>query len=351
MTLRILTLASSLLISAPALSLTEAELVEQARKEGKLNLATNTLGYGDLLSKAFEKKYPFLKINRTRFAMAEERYFNYHLMEMNDESRRADVVLRCQDRDLLNWLELDWAADLSELPNWENRPKVLEDDNRYVYFMGSPHVVFYNPAKIKEADLPRTYDELLEPKWKKKVALKSPYAGSSGAFLAQYVRANRDHDWFLRLGANKPYVGSSGKLVDKQVLSGAYPVGLARDVEVKTFGRSKLKYKLLEGKIPYQYQLAVVNKKAPNSAAARLFANFVLSPEAVALLESEGYSVGKVRAEQAANREFWEWDMTKIKNLAQHESAVALAQRQLKKGGAKMDMVRVQGMKMSKKAD
>ena len=67
-------------------------------------------------------------------------------------------------------------------PNWKSRPKRLEDDSRYVYFIGSPHVIAYNPDKLQESDLPKTYDELLDPKWDHKVVMRNPLGGNSPAF-------------------------------------------------------------------------------------------------------------------------------------------------------------------------
>jgi ABC-type Fe3+ transport system substrate-binding protein len=342
----LLPIALSLIVSMPALAVTEPELEELAKKEGKLHLATNGLGYGDLLLEEFRKRYPYLKVNHTVFEAAGPRYFFYGLMEAAKDEKRADVVLRCQDRDLLEWKDSGWLADLSDLPNWENRPRVLEDDKGYVYFLGAPHVVFWNPAKVKESDLPKSYDELLDPKWKGKVAVRSPLRGNSSAFFAHYIQDTRGNlDWFQKLGANKAFVGQSGFTTHLAVQNGKFPIGLSRDVELIGFARdlkkqgkkSKLMYKVMEGESPYQYQLALVNKTAPNSAAAKLFVNWLLKKETMALLEKAGYSVGERRAAQMQHKKVWEWKLSSVARMAMYESTISRAFRALVLGGATVE--------------
>ena len=188
----------------------QADLEAAARKEGALNLFTNGLEYGFVLERAFRARYPEIKIQHTVFQPAGPRYYDHSMMENEKSEFRADVVLRCQDRDLTEWVDSDWMADLSDLPNWSRRPKHIEDDSRYVYFLGAPHVLVYNPAKIKEGDLPKNYGELLDPKWKGKISLRSPLRGNSAAFFAHFIQANHvGITWFEKLSANHPFVGQS----------------------------------------------------------------------------------------------------------------------------------------------
>ena len=56
---------SIILNSSVGFAGTVADLESAARKEGSLNVFSNGLAYGDILVKAFEEKYPELKIKRT----------------------------------------------------------------------------------------------------------------------------------------------------------------------------------------------------------------------------------------------------------------------------------------------
>lgn len=326
---------------------TEAELVEAAKKDPVLHLVTNGLSYGDVLQAEFKKKYPFIQVKRTRFPATGARFYFYGLFTAENPEFRADVVFRCQDRDILDWKESGWLADLSDLPNWSQREGALEDDKSYVYFIGAPHVLFYNPKFTKEADLPASLEELTEPKWRGKVALRSPLAGSSSAFLVQYVQGTRGNlKWYAQMAENRAFVGQTGYSVHARVQKGKIPLGLSRDVEVIAFatdylnrekGKSSLKYKLLEKDLPYQYQLGMMNAHAAHPAAARLFFNYVLSAEARAHLEKAGFAVGERRAEQLKRPHIWQWKISESAHVPTYEAKLAKAFRLLRGHGATIE--------------
>jgi hypothetical protein len=93
----------TLALATSVFAVTEKELVEAAKKEGSLNLTTNFLYYGQVLVDGFKKKYPFIKINHSRFEPASKSF--YDDFETEDPNVRLDAMLRCQDRDLMDWYE------------------------------------------------------------------------------------------------------------------------------------------------------------------------------------------------------------------------------------------------------
>lgn len=350
---------SLLLPALSARAATEAELVEAAKKAPVLNLSTNGLTYGDVLQAEFEKKYPFIKVNRSRYPASDARFIFYGIFEAENPELRADVLFRCQDRDIQDWKEAGWLADLSDLPNWPNRDGQLEDDKTYVYFIGAPHVVFYNPKFLKESELPKSFEELTTPKWKGRVALRNPVLGSSGAFLVHYMQGTRGNlEWYGRLGANKVFVGESGYSTHLAVNDGKVPLGISRDVEVIGFEtdlrnkekrKSALKYKILEEDLPYQFQLGMVNANAPHPAAARLFFNYVLSAEAREHLLKAGFAVGDKRAEQKKHPKLWTWKIADASSIPDYDGRLAKAFRLLKGHGATLEAKSGIGQKQRKK--
>ena len=340
MKMRILLVAIPLLaLACPVASqaATERELVEAARKEGTLQLSSNMLRYADVLVDAFRKKYPFVAVKHHKFDAAT--MDGYDSFESKQADERVDVMLRCQDKDLVKWTKLGWLARLDDLPNWKQRPRRLEDDKRYVYFIGSPHVIVWNPDKVSEADLPSSYDELLEPKFRSKLVMRNPLAGNSPAFFVQFINSRHGGaEWFEKLGKNAPFVAASGHAVHAAVQEGTQPIGLSRDLEVITFNhgtkKTKLKYKSLEGDLPYQYQLGLMSSSAPHKAAARLFMNWLVSKEAQEVLEQNGFSVGSAQSNALARKTTWQWQLTKGDDYNRYRGTLFEAQRALKHGGA-----------------
>ena len=103
----------------------------------------------------------------------------------------------------------------------------------------------------------------------------------------------------------------------------------------------------MEGESPYQYQLSLMNKKAPHSAAARLFLNFVFSDEAVAALEKAGFSVGGRQEAQMKHARLWQWKLREIKRYFSYQATLAAAYRALKFNGAKIEPEKSDGFNMA----
>jgi iron(III) transport system substrate-binding protein len=323
--------------AATARAVTEKDLVEAARKDGVLQVTSNKLLYSDVLLEAFAKKYPFLKIRHEKFDAAT--MDGYDTFESKDPAERSDVMLRCQDKDLMKWTKLGWLASIDDLPNWKERPRRLEDDKRYVYFIGSPHVIVWNPEKVSESEVPSSYAELLEPRFRSKLVMRNPLAGNSPAFFVQFINHRYGGaEWFEKLGKNSPFVAASGPAVHTAVQDGGHPIGLSRDLEVMTFNKytkkTKLKFKAIEGDLPYQYQLGLMSSNAPHKAAARLFMNWLVSKEAQAVLEQNGFSVGSAQSNALARKTTWQWQLTKGDDYNRYRGTLFGAQRALKHGGA-----------------
>ena len=67
----------------------------------------------------------------------------------------------------------------------------------------------YNTAKVKEADAPKNWTDLLDPKWKDKIALGHP--GFSGYVGTWAVTMRKLYGWefFEKLAKNNPQIGRS----------------------------------------------------------------------------------------------------------------------------------------------
>lgn len=337
----------SAIFSPSTLAATEAELVEAARKEGTLHIGANGMVSNKLLIEAFRKKYPFLKIEEFPFDYINTKHLFFHLFESNNRAERIDLILRAHDKDVEEWIRFGWLADLSDVPGWKDRPFGTETEPRYAFYVGMPHGLVYDPARIKPDALPKSYDELLAPKWKGKVLVRSPLKGISMSYFTSYIRETRGLDWFRRFGANKPYVVQGYDEQHQLVADGKYPFALSRDLEVFSYlgqqskkgKKVRLRFTTLPSAMPYQHMSAQVNAGAFHPAAARLFVSFALSKEAEALLEKAGYSAGGRKKEHLAHPGLWQWDMRKVPSMKDYSSYVAEAMRELRDGGAKVEPV------------
>jgi ABC-type Fe3+ transport system substrate-binding protein len=323
------------------------ELEQQAMKEGTLNLGTNGMLTNQVVISAFKNKYPWAKVNLFDFDYINSRYLFFHLFESKDPKERMDVVLRAQDKDIELWIEKNWLADLSSLPGWSERAIGSEPAPRYVYYVGMKHGLVFNPKLTKESDLPKGYDELLSPKWKGKVLMRSPLKGVSAATLTTFIKETRGIEWFRKLGANKVHVTQDYDSQHELVVKGKYPFALSRDLEIVSYleqqkhkKKRTLSLKFHEmNELPYQYMLGAMNAQAFHPAIAKLFLMFLMSHEAGAILEKKGYSAGPRRLEDFKRNKVWQWNMSSVKSMYEYQSYMAEALRELRDGGADIELV------------
>ena len=70
-------------------------------------------------------------------------------------------------------------------------------------------LITYNTAVVSQADAPKKWTDLLDPKWKGKVSIGHPgFSGYVGTWVVQ-MRKLYGWDYFKKLELNKPRVGRS----------------------------------------------------------------------------------------------------------------------------------------------
>jgi iron(III) transport system substrate-binding protein len=146
--------------------------------------------------------------------------------------------------------------------------------------------IIYNKSKVKESDAPKNWTDLLDPKWTNQVAVGSPnYSGMVGVWTVLMSKLY-GWDFFAKLKDVKPLIGRS---IDDSVTilnSGEREVAAA---DPATTLRSIAKGNPLGVIYPTDGALAVVEpsgiiKGTKNPNAAKLFMEFLLSPEGYRVL-------------------------------------------------------------------
>src|SRR3979411_3107370 len=220
--------------SAPAMTPHEKELYEAAKKEGG-ELTWYTAHADDIpsqaLGRAFEQFYPGLKVNVLR-PTAQVAYQRI-TQEIKASAIQCDVL---SSTDIGHSVELKAKAAFEKYVP-ENSSKVLDiykgyDPDGY-YFVTSAGLIGigYNTTKVKEADVPRNWTDLLDPRWNNNIALGHP--GFSGYVGTWALTLRNQYGWgaFWKLVKNNPRVGRSINdtvtmlNAGESALAGSGPVG------------------------------------------------------------------------------------------------------------------------------
>jgi iron(III) transport system substrate-binding protein len=144
----------------------------------------------------------------------------------------------------------------------------------------------YNTKDVTAADLPKTYADLLDPKWKGKIAI-GDLSGSTSAIASGWQIVNTPGlgvDYFKQLAAQKPGLfGQSGQEINA-IVSGQYPIGLT--VSGSIWAQIQTGAPIAEAFLsPGSGQLFNQNMlvaKAPNPAGAKAFLTYLASPDGMA---------------------------------------------------------------------
>ena len=172
----------------PAEAITPA-LIEAAKKEGKVVLYSSMdLPVGEKLGKAFEAKYPGIAIQIER--SGSERLFQRVAQEFGSNIHAADVINSSDASHFISWKKSGWLApfvseDIAQhfLPQFRD-PDGMSATSR-IYLSS----IAYNTNLVKPDDAPKSFADLLDPKWAGKMVKGHPaYSGTIMTATFQIVR-------------------------------------------------------------------------------------------------------------------------------------------------------------------
>jgi ABC-type Fe3+ transport system substrate-binding protein len=153
----------------------------------------------------------------------------------------------------------------------------------------------YNTKKMKPADLPKSWEEVANPKYKGLVALDDPMrAGPLSSMLSglktQWKDDNRYNNFLKGLKALNVPVHKSTSAMFRLVISGEYSIcmpALLHDVMEELHKGTPIGYVKTVPPILFPRQ-AGIYAKAPDPNAAKLFAEWLISEEGQKTIDSVG---------------------------------------------------------------
>jgi len=266
------------------------ELIEAARKEGKISYySALELTTAERLGKAFEAKYPGISVRVERSGA--ERIYQRIAQEQGSGINAVDVANSTDPAHYLDWKSKDWlAAYLPDDVAKHFPADQVDPDGTYATSCGWLEVIGYNTGLVKPEDAPKSYADLLDPKWVSKMVKAHP--GYSGAIMTATFVLSRDLGWqfFEKLAQQKVLQVQSAADPPKKLLLGERAV--MADGNDYNLLLAKDQGKPVEVVYPSEGAPLIivpcgVFKNAPNPNAARLFQSFFFSLEGQQMLVDE----------------------------------------------------------------
>ena len=272
----------------------EKKLLEGARKEGEMVWYTNSgIENATRYIQAFKKKYPFINAN---FWRSKTRQVTQRIVSEANAGRHLVDVIK-PSFDLLPSL-----MDKNVIGRYDTPVRGIYPAHAKSPFYTNMNYAFrvfgYNPRKLAQKDVPKSWDELLNPRWKGEILFDESSVEEVTSMLGAWGK-EKTVRYFSRLSEQQLLVRVGRDTTAQMMMAGeallavtsyAYNTeGLrAKDAPIDWVAQD-----LIPGLI---YPLTMA-RHAPHPHAAALFYDFMISEEGQRLIAREGRVVAHPKVE------------------------------------------------------
>jgi iron(III) transport system substrate-binding protein len=282
---------SPALAAPPAPEKITPALIEAAKKEGKVVYYTSIeVQVAEKVAKAFEAKFPGVSVQVER--SGSERIFQRIGQEYSSRIYAADVISTSDAAHFVLWKRDGWLAPYVPDDVAAHFPKdQQEPDGTYTPWRVSLSVMGYNTKLVKPEDAPKSLTDLLDPKWSGKIVKAHP--SYSGTILTATFQIARDLGWeyYEKLAKQRVMQVQSATEPPKKLGLGERAIMADGNeyvlLQMKDQGNPVEVIYAKDGS-PLIISPSAVLKNAPHPNAARLFQNYIHTPEAQQLLIDGG---------------------------------------------------------------
>lgn len=267
----------ALAASARAASPAADALAAKAKQEGTITFYTVIpIPENQHAIAVFNKLYPGIKVNLIREGTGplDDRY----AAEVKAGATAADVILQPSESFVQQAAAMKWSVPLAPgvfpaLAGWPSN----RIHGNYAEIMMVPWGIEYNTDMVETA--PNAYQDLTAPAYKGKLIFTSPLNGAPESVGWQYLSEKFGESLLKNLAGQHPTFVASDVPAVQGVASGQYAAAV--------FSQPGLDRTLIADGAPVKFvlpsdtvafaQYIMVSAKAPHPAAARLFADFLMS--------------------------------------------------------------------------
>jgi iron(III) transport system substrate-binding protein len=268
-------------------------LVEGAKKEGKVMFYTALIVNQVVrpLKAAFEKEYPFINVDF--FRGNSENIAQRTLLEYQAKRYEVDILSGSTATSIVQqagFMQRFYSPYLAEYPPELKDPKGFWGSTN-VYFM----TLGYNTNMVKANELPKIYEDLLNPRWKGKMVWSTSRGSGAPQFIGNILltmgeEKGKAYLQKLRTQQIAKSTASARQILD-MVIAGEYPIA------IQIFNHHAYISKKAGAPVdwqPLEPVTATINtvglvKNAPHPYAAMLFLDFLVSSKGQKVVQTSNY--------------------------------------------------------------
>ncbi|HLN86757.1 MAG TPA: extracellular solute-binding protein, partial [Candidatus Limnocylindrales bacterium] len=262
----------------------DPKIVEAAKKEGKLVAYVSMLteNAAALLAE-FRKKYPF--IDTSLYRANTQKLLPKIQLEARTQQHEADVI----SATFTIWNELTRGKLIMKYDSPERAkfPAALKDADSYwnILHLGVQGMA-YNTRMVAPEIAPKSYEDLLHPRWRPK-QIAMDFRDSSWMAVMLEIMGDAEGIAFMKkLAAKDLYMRENKNLLTQLLAAGEFPV--LANTYLETFSKIQKSGAPIEwvpgrNPIPASTHLLGIYAHARHPNAAKLFVDFLLSREGQSL--------------------------------------------------------------------
>jgi ABC-type Fe3+ transport system substrate-binding protein len=273
-------------VSGHSYAWAQAVNVDAAKKEGKVVVYGAQVPQAmKPLHAAFEKKYGIsVEYWRGSSTQVSERA----LTEWRAGKPGFDVVEGNRGVQLI--MRDDGLFQKYIPPSSEKFPaKFKEKDGMITPWRVLPISILYNTDMVKPGELPKTFDDLLQPKWSGKITMPDPTRHTTTAQFLWNLNKFKGDKWLdlvRGLAKQRPLLVESLAPVTTTIIKGEAPVGITYIKYVKQY-KGPVSDVLMDKYLTDPNYMSL-SAKAAHANAAKLYLDFICSAEGQKLVAEEG---------------------------------------------------------------
>jgi iron(III) transport system substrate-binding protein len=292
-------------LAVASLAFAQSAHLEAAKKEGKVVWYTSlALPSAEKVAKLFEAAYPGIKVEVHR--TGSQRILQRVMQELQANIKNVDVVHTSDAGHFVLLKDKKLLAKYTPA-GVDSFPAGFKDRDGYWYGLrATVNVIAYNTKALSASEAPKTWKDLLDPKWKGKLVTAHP--GYSGIIATHVLALVHLHGWdyFKQLAQNKLMLVQSAVDPAGVVASGERLVaangGEYYYYQTKKKGNPIEIVYPKEG-VPLVVSPSAITSFAPHPSAARLFTDFTFTRELQQVMaDSEGLYTGHPEVKYPADK-------------------------------------------------
>ena len=272
----------------------EAAKLAAAKKEGKVvwYVSMFDIDTAEQVGKAFEKRYPGINVEVVRATAGV--IYQRVLQEAQAGVAADDVFSSTEEGHYLHFKEQKLIRPYVpvDADKVVERFRHIDPDNTYQVASVGLIMLLRNTQQVPPDQAPTQWKDLLDPKWKDKIAFGHP---AFSGYIATWVLSLNDlygWDYFEKLAKQNPLIGRSANDAITQLASGERLVAAGPDA---TTLKSKGKGNPIDIIYPtdgavFMTAPSAILTKAPHPHAAELFMDFFMTREYSEILAKNGFS-------------------------------------------------------------